>query len=181
MLTVESPVPDRLDLDLLYAESGVYVGEAGELAGRAWIDHVHTVTEDVFARVRPRTAQRFTFTSAVGTIPLQMGDPGPTPLGSSSSCDRPGSASPREPRRSSRSPRPNQVVTFRVEATAGGQAHPIQLLVRAPSGRPLDEPQTLVVRTAAVNTVALVITAAAALGLAVLWVRRLIRVRQEST
>ena len=179
MLTVESPAPDRLDLDLLNAESGVYVGETGELAGRAWIDHVHTVTEDVFARVRPRTAQRFTFTSAVGTIPLQMGDPGPTPLRIVVQLRSAWFRFPEGATQVVTLSRPNQVVTFRVEATAGGQAHPIQLLVRAPSGRPLDEPQTLVVRTAAVNTVALVITAAAALGLAVLWVRRLIRVRRS--
>ena len=179
MLTVENPTPDRLDLDLLYAESGIYVGEAGELAGRAWIDQVHTVTEDVFARVRPRTAQRFTFTSAVGTIPLQMGDPGPTPLRIVVQLRSAWFRFPEGATQVVTLSRPNQVVSFRVQATAGGQAHPIQLLVRAPSGRQLDDPQTLVVRTAAVNTIALVITVAAALGLAVLWARRLIRVRRS--
>ena len=179
MLTVESPVPDGLDLDLLYAEAGVYVGGAGELAGRAWIDQVHTVTEDIFVRVRPHTAQRFTFTSAVGTIPLQMGDPGPTPLKIVVQLRSAWFRFPQGATQVVTLSRPNQVVSFRVQATAGGQAHPIQLLVRAPSGRPLDDPQTLVVRTAAVNTIALVITVAAALGLAVLWARRLIRLRRS--
>ena len=70
--------------------------------------------------------------------------------------------------------RPDQIVSFRVEATAGSQGHPIQMLISAPSGRVLDS-QLLVVRTASVSRIALAITVLAALGLVVLWVRRLLR------
>lgn len=177
MLTETSDLPDQMDRDLLYAESGVYLGETGEQIGRAWIDQVHTQTEAIFSQVRPNTAQRFTFTSAVGTIPLQMGDPGPTPLKIIVQLRSAWFSFPDGPTQIVTLTRPNQVVSFRVEAAAGGQAHSIQLLVRSPSGRPLDQPQTLIVRTAAVNRIALLVTLAAALGLVVLWTRRLIRVR----
>ncbi len=178
MLVEPTPLPDELGGDLLYAEAGVYLGEAGELAGRAWIDQVHTATEDVFSRARPQPAQEFTFTSAAGTIPLRMGDPGAAPLKIVVQLRSAWFRFPDGPVQIVTLSRANQVVTFKAEATAGGQAHSIQLLVRAPSGRPLDDPQTLVVRTAAVNRIALEITVLAALGLAVLWARRLIRVRR---
>jgi len=139
---------------------------------------VNAVTENIFARVRPQTAQFFTFTSATGTIPLRMGDPGDTPLKIVIQLRSAWFRFPEGPTQIVTLTRPNQVVSFRVTATAGGQAHPIQMLVRAPSGRPLDDPQTLVVKTAAVSRVALVITVLAAIGLGVLWIRRLLRVRR---
>ena len=179
MLVEEDPTPGLLDTDLLYAEWGGYLGVVGEQAGRVWIDHVHTVTEGVFARVRPQTAQIFTFTSATGKIPLSMGDPGDTPLKIVVQLRSAWFRFPDGRTQIVTLTEPNQVVSFRVTATAGGQAHPIQLLVRAPSGRALDDPQTLLVRTAAVSRVALVITVLAALGLGVLWARRLLRVRRS--
>jgi hypothetical protein len=185
MLVTPSPVPDRLDLDLLYAESGAYLG-SGEFTGRAWIDHVTTTTGAVFERVGPPPAgptgstQVFTFTSKRGTVPVQMGDPGATPLRVVVQLR---SAWFRFPDGSIKTvvlSHPNQVVSFQVEATAGSQGHTIQLLVRAPqpSGRPIDQ-HALVVRTAAVNRFALFITAAAALGLVILWTRRLVRSRRS--
>ena len=71
------PEPNRLERDLLYAEAGAYVGN--EAAGRAWIDDVHTTVNNFFARARPQESREYTFTSREGTIPLRMGDPGPTP------------------------------------------------------------------------------------------------------
>ena len=78
MLSGPSPLTDQLERDLLYSEAGQYVGD--EIHGRAWYDQVHSVTTGIFARAAPNTSQVFTFTSRAGTIPLQMGDPGPTPL-----------------------------------------------------------------------------------------------------
>ena len=74
MLVESTPLPDRLGLSLLYAESAVYLGN--EVAGQAWIDHVNVVTSDVFARAVPDTSQAFTFLSETASIPLRMGDPG---------------------------------------------------------------------------------------------------------
>ena len=180
MLTQPSAVPDQLEQDLLYAEAGVYIG--AETKGRAWFDQVHTVTNSVFSKILPPRSggpPTFTFTSRAGTIPIQMGDPGSTPL---TVVVQLRSAWFRFPDGSAQTvtlQAPNQVVKFRVEATAGSQEHPIVMMVRSPSGRLLDQPTTLAVRTAAVNLIALIVTAAAALGLVVLWTRRLLRVRRR--
>jgi hypothetical protein len=67
-------------------------------------------------------------------------------------------------------------VVFRVQATGAGQGS-VQVIVRAPNGRVLSE-SILVVRSTAFNRIALAITAAAALGLVLLWVRRLVARRR---
>jgi hypothetical protein len=178
MLAVPSTVPDQLEQDLLYAEAGVYVG--AEVKGRAWFDQVHTVTDGVFSQVLPPRSTgppTYTFTSSVGRIPIQMGDPGTTPLTVIVQLRSAWFSFPNATQTVTLD-RPNQVVTFVVKATAGSQEHPIVMVVRAPSGRVLDS-RTLAVRTAAVNLIALVVTAAAALGLVVLWARRLLRLRRS--
>jgi hypothetical protein len=177
MLVASDPEPDRLERDLLYAEAGIYVGN--EQAGRAWIDHVHTTVSDFFGRAQPQESQEFTFTSREGTIPLRMGDPGPTPM---KLIVQLRSAWFRFPNGSTQTvtlERPNQIVSFRVEANAGSQGHPIQMLVSAPSGRLLYQ-QALVVRTSSVSAIALLITVLAAIGLVILWVRRIIRRRRSA-
>ena len=83
-----------------------------------------------------RPLSGFTFTSATGTIPLRMGDPGDTPLKIVVQLRSAWFRFPDGDQQIVTLTRPNQVVSFRVTATAGGQAHPIQMLVRAPSGRP---------------------------------------------
>ena len=135
MLVTSSPEPDRLERDLLYAEAGTYVGN--ELAGREWIDQVHTTVSDFFARAQPQESQQFTFTSGEGTIPLRMGDPGSTPMKLTVQLRSAWFTFPDGAKQTVTVTRPNQIVTFRVEATAGSQVHPIQMLVRAPTGRVL--------------------------------------------
>ena len=176
MLVDSDPLPDRLDRELLIAESGVYVGN--EQAGRAWIDHVQLTAADFFARAQPQQGQEFTLTSREGTIPLRMGDPGPTPVKlvvqlRSAWFDFPDGST-----QTVTLDHPNQIVSFRVQATAGSQGHPIQMLISAPSGRLLFQ-EPLVVRTAAVSRIALAITVLAAAVLVVLWVRRLVRRRRS--
>ena len=69
---------------------------------------------------------------------------------------------------------PDEVVTVDVVAKASGP-QTIRVKTRAPSGRDLGEDQNLVVRTTAVNSVALWITVGAGVLLLLLWARRLIR------
>jgi uncharacterized protein DUF6049 len=171
MLVRATPLPDRLERNLLYAEAAEYVG--GELAGLAWIDQVDRLTESTFARAVPDTSQVFTFTSRTGTIPLRMGDPGETPLRVVVQLRSARLRFPQGAERTVTLARPNQIVTFLVEATATGQSS-IQVVVRAPSGRPI-QLGTLVVRSTAVNRIALIVTLAAALALVALWSRRLFR------
>ncbi len=178
MLVDADPEPDRLERDLLIAESGVYVGN--EDAGRAWIDHVHDSVSGFFLLAQPQASQEFTITSRDGTIPLRMGDPGSTPVKVVIQLRSPWFDFPDGSTQTVTLDHPNQIVSFRVEATAGSQGHPIQMLVSAPSGRLLFQ-EPLVVRTAAVSRIALLITVLAAAGLVILWARRIVRRRRSAT
>lgn len=173
MLVDPSAVPDRLDRNLLYAEAGQFVVD--EAAGRSWIDQVNSITEAVFAQAQPEGPQAFAFTARAGTIPVRMGDPGPVPLRVEVQLRSAWFRFPQGNTQLVTLDQTNQVVNFRVEATASSQGHSIEMIVSAPTGRALGKPQTLVVRSAAVNRIALYITIAAALGLVALWSRRLVR------
>jgi hypothetical protein len=109
-----------------------------------------------------------------------MGDPGPTPVKlvvqlRSAWFDFPDGST-----QTVTLDQPNQIVSFRVQATAGSQGHPIQMLISSPSGRLLFQ-EPLVVRTASVSRIALAITVLAAALLVVLWVRRFVRRRRSVT
>jgi hypothetical protein len=165
-------VPVGLRRDLLTAEGNEFIGE-GEAAGRAWIDHVNTETGAVFARVAPVEPQAFTLTSSEGTVPLRMGDPGETPLTVEIQLRSSKFEFPDGNEQTVTLSRPDQIVTFTVQAKAAG-TQTIRVKTRAPSGRTLDE-RNLAVRTTTVNAIALGITAVAALILLLLWSRRYIR------
>ncbi len=175
MLTESSPVPDRLRLDLLVAESHRYL--ADEVAGRAWLEDAAKTTAAVFKRVTP-SVQSFTLTSREGTIPLLMGDPGPIPLRvtlelRSSRFEFPGGN-----RREVLLEGPNQIVQFDVVSTTAGR-HEIEVIVEAPSGRVISV-RRMEVRSTALNAIALLVTGAAAFGLLLLWLRRWFRRRTTS-
>ena len=168
MLVNPSRVPDRMGRDLLYAESAAFLGN--EDAGRAWIDQVNAVTGAVFSRAVPDSSQVFTFTAETGSIPLIMGDPGDLPIRFTVQLRSNRLRFPDGARQTVTLTRPNQIVTFRATAKAAGQGQ-IQVIVRAPSGRPIRQ-TTLIVRSTAVNHIALAVTVAAALLLLALWSRR---------
>ncbi len=169
MLVEPTPLPDRLGRDLLYAESGEYLGN--ETAGRLWIDHVNQVTHDVFSRAVPDTSQVFTFLSDTASIPLRMGDPGALPIRFSLQLRSNRFRFPGGDRQTVTLTRPNQIVTFDATALASGQGT-IQVVLRAPSGRAIRQ-TTLNVSSRSVNRIALLVTGAAALVLVGLWSRRL--------
>jgi len=171
MLVQDSPIPDRLARNLLYAESAEYLGN--ELAGRAWIDQVNRVTEGVFARAVPDTSQVFTFTSETGTIPLLMGEPAALPIRFTLQLRSNRFRFPGGDQQSVTLTEPNQIVTFDATALAAGQGT-IQVIVRAPSGRPIGQTQ-MTVRSTSVNHIAVAVTVVAALVLVGLWSRRLFR------
>jgi hypothetical protein len=173
MLVEPTPLPDRLGRDLLYAESGEYLGD--ETAGRVWIDHVNQVTHDVFSRAVPDTSQVFTFLSDTASIPLRMGDPGALPIRFSLQLRSNRFRFPGGDRQTVTLTRPNQIVTFDATALASGQGT-IQVVLRAPSGRAIRQ-TTLNVSSRSVNRIALLVTGAAALVLVGLWSRRLVKRR----
>ena len=171
MMVDGSPIPDRLARDLLFAESAEYLGNEG--AGRAWIDQVNRVTDAVFARAVPDTSQEFTFLAETGSIPLIMGDPGEFPIRFSLQLRSSRFLFPQGDRQTVTLTDADQIVTFEASALAAGQGT-VQVIVRAPSGRPIGQTQ-LSVRSTSVNHIALGVTIAAALVLLGLWSRRLFR------
>jgi hypothetical protein len=171
MLVESTPLPDRLGLSLLYAESAVYLGN--EAAGQAWIDHVDVVTSDVFSRAVPDTSQVFTFLSETASIPLRMGDPGELPIRFTLQLRSNRYRFPEGDRKVVTLTQPNQIVTFEATALASGQGT-IEVVVRAPSGRAIRQTK-LTVSSRSVNRVALIVTGVAALVLVGLWSRRLFR------
>ena len=175
LLPLVDPLSERLDRCLLYSEAGGYVGD--ELHGRAWYDFVHNTLMSIFDKAAPDTSQVFTLTSEAGTIPIGMGDPGPLPLHVVLVLRSSRFTFPDGETKSVTLTRPDQIVPFRVDTTAGGQGV-IQVYVRAP--RPSGiyvTTRTLVVRSTQLNTIAVIITLAAGLVLVALWSRRLFRRR----
>jgi hypothetical protein len=173
---VEEPAgeADRLRRALLYAEGSQYLGKEG--SGRIWINWVNDVIDSTFDAIAPDTARPLTFTSRSGTIPLRMGDPGARVLTvrvelASVRVDFLGTGS-----RSVRITEPNQVITFDAEVRAAGTSE-VEVFVRSPDGIELSR-TVLVVRSTAINPIALAITIGAGLVLVALWSRRLFRRRQ---
>jgi hypothetical protein len=134
---------------------------------------VNAFTDDVFQRVLPVDTQAFTLTSDEGSLPLRMGDPGDTPLRVQIQLRSSRFDFPDGNEQTVTLTEPDQVVVFTVQAKAAG-SQTIKVRTRAPSGRSLDE-SNLTVRTTAVNSIAVIITGAAALLLVALWSRRYIR------
>ena len=172
---VEEPVDevDRLRRALLTAEASQYLPSEG--SGHVWIDAVNRVVDRTFDRLAPDTSRVLTFTSRSGTIPLRMGDPGGRILDV-----RVELASGRVEflegnKRTVRLERPDQVITFPVEVKAAGPSR-IEVVVRSPDGVELSR-AVLLVRSTAVNPIALLITIGAGLSLVALWSRRLFRRR----
>jgi hypothetical protein len=118
-----------------------------------------------------------TFTSRSGTIPLRMGDPGDRVLNvrvelASGRVDfLDGNV------RSVRLAQANQFITFGVEFKAAGPSD-IDVSVVSPNGTILSR-SVLVVRSTAVNPIALIVTIGAGLVLVGLWSRRLFRRRNR--
>jgi hypothetical protein len=169
MLTQASPVPDELTRDIYYAESAQYVTDWE--AGTSWLNAVAATTQQAFDSVKPQVGQGFTFTSGEGTIPILMGDPGPIPLRVTVELQSSQFDFPDGWQREVVLERPDQVVSFRVIAKGAGQ-NPILVDVVAPNGDEIGDPQAIVVRSTAVNHIALLVTLAAAGVLALLYSRR---------
>jgi len=174
---VEEPVGEveRLRRSLFTAEASQYILSEG--SGRAWINAINGVVDRTFERLTPDTSRPLTFTSRSGAIPVQMGDPGGRILNV-----RVELASGRvefldDNVRTVRLEQPGQVITFPVEFKAAGPSK-IEVVVRSPDGVELSR-AVLLVRSTAVNPIALMITVGAGLILLGLWSRRLFRRRSS--
>ena len=133
------------------------------------------MVDRAFDGLAPDTSRPLTFTSRSGTIPLRMGDPGGRVLNV-----RVELASGRvefldDNEQVVRLEQPDQVITFPVEVKAAGPSR-IEVVVSSPKGVELSR-AVLLVRSTAVNPIALMITVGAGLVLVGLWSRRLFRRR----
>ena len=147
---------------------------ARAIRARGRIDPVVVGSAGELASVLPDVGQEFLLTSSEGSIPLRMGDPGPSALTVQVVLRSASFEFPNGNERTATLEGPDEVVTVDVVAKASGP-QTIRVKIRAPSGRDLGEDQNLVVRTTAVNSVALWITVGAGVLLLLLWARRLIR------
>jgi hypothetical protein len=186
MLPEGDQTPTDLRRRLYLATAPPYLLDPG--AGQPWISSVQDTTQRAFAAVTPPTIpgrdSNITLTSREGTIPIQMGDPGPTPLHvtvelQSTSFtfpnDDPQHANPQDVLLD----RPGQVVSFDVVAQGSGQ-NPIDVVVFAPNGQEISRTR-FTVRSTTFNRTALLITSAAAVGLVALYGRRWVRRRRRAT
>jgi hypothetical protein len=164
---------DRLRRSLLYAEASQYIGNEG--SGQVWIDSVNGVIDRTFSRLQPDTSRVLTFTSRSGTIPLRMGDPGDRVLNVKVVLESGRVDFLDGNERIVRLDQANQVITFPVEVKAAGPSN-IDVFVVSPNDAVLSQGR-LVVRSTAVNPIALIITIGAGLILVGLWSRRLFRRR----
>ena len=168
MLPSGDPQPNRLDRNLFVAEAAGYLVD--ESGGRAWISSAHSTTHAAFRSTLPAPDQAFTLTSRSGTIPVSLGDPGPRPLKAVFTLRSPRMTFPDGATKTVTLARENQTVTFAVQTNAVGPS-PVLVTVTAPNGHTIGQ-QTLLVRSTAVNTIALAITVGAGLVLLLLWARR---------
>jgi len=189
MLPEGDQTPTDLRRRLLLATAAPYLLD--ESSGQPWISSVQDTTRGAFAAVAPGpppgsnagNISNITLTSRQGTIPIQMGDPGATPLhvivqlqSTSFTFAAPGAArgNPQDVVLT----RPAQVVAFDVVAQGSGQ-NPIDVVVRAPNGTEIARTR-ITVRSTAVNRIALFVTLGAALGLVALYGRRWVRRRRKA-
>jgi hypothetical protein len=174
MVGSASEVPTELRRKLFVATAPPYVTDPA--AGQPWLTTVDATTQQAFRAVAPSVSPDFTFTSREGTIPIVMGDPGPTPLRVTVELESLQFSFPDGNSQSVTVDGPGQIVYFRVVANTSGQ-NPIAVWTRAPNGLAIADPLTVVVRTTTVNHIALLVTIGAGLGLLALYSRRWFRRR----
>ncbi len=185
MLGPGSEEPTDLRRRLFTATEPAYLSDP--LAGTPWLTSVDSTVSQAFAAVTPNLNNaQFTLTSHEGTIPLQMGDPGDHAYHVTVELSSQDFTFPDGDSQNVVVDQPGQEVSFRVVANSSGQ-NSIYLQVRAPNGRliPVNngstDPIAIPVRSTAVNSIALLVTVLAALGLVALYVRRWFRRRTNPT
>jgi len=155
-------------------------------SGQPWLTSVDAVANAAFQAVTPQVSgESFTFTSREGTIPMQMGDPGEQAFHVTIQLHSQDFTFPRGDKQAVVVDHPGQVVSFQVVANASGQ-NALGVTVTDPNGRlvPVNngttDPILVGVRTTAVNSIALLVTVLAALGLVALYARRWFRRRRTN-
>jgi hypothetical protein len=186
MLGPGSAEPTDLRRRLFTATEPTYLSDP--TSGQPWLSSVDTTVSQAFAAVTPKVAngERFTLTSHEGTIPLQLGDPGDHAYHVTIELRSQDFTFPTGAEQDVVVDQPGQIVSFRVTANSSGQ-NSLYVSVHDPNGRivPVNpdgstNPIAIAVRTTAVNSIALLVTVLAALGLVALYARRWFRRRRTN-
>jgi hypothetical protein len=168
MLVDGSDAADRLDTQLLTAESGRFVQDPA--AGEAFIASVLDKVDATFEAVRPDARQTITLTAnSQKGVPIRVTNGNGEPLRVTVQLVSPHlRASP--PKSVVLPPRQTETVSFDIELKTTGR-FPAQVQVLSPSGHLIGQ-TTLIVRSTALNSIALVITVGAAILALLVWARR---------
>lgn len=168
MLVGESTKPDQLETQLLIAEAGRFVNDLA--SGQAFIAAVRDTVGAAFAGVRPDTGQVITLTSSSGKgIPVQITNANREPLRVMVRLVSPHLQT--TPQSTVVLPAGvTETVSFDVRLNTTGR-FPVDVQIVSPSGRVINQ-ATLIVRSTALNRIALVITIGAALLAILVWARR---------
>lgn len=168
MLVQDSPEPERLETQLLLAESGSFLSDP--TSGFAFIQAASARVDAAFAAVRTDAGPVVTLTSRTGSsIPVLVTNGAEEAYRVSVALV---SQYLRDPPSEDLVLQPGEEreLTFEVDVNATGRFK-VFIQVVAPAGRVLSE-SWIVVRSTAYSTIALIITVTAAIVLVLVWARR---------
>ncbi|HET9722952.1 MAG TPA: DUF6049 family protein [Actinomycetota bacterium] len=169
MLAVDSPEPDRLDTQLLLAESGDFLTDPA--SGIAFVADADRHVTRVFEAVTADAGDVVTLTSRSGaTLPVFVTNDAEETIRVSVALVSQYLVSSPLSEDVVLAPGDAQTLTFEVELKTTGR-FPVAVEVVAPGGRVIGE-TSVIVRSTAYSRVALIITIAAGLVLVLVWVRR---------
>jgi len=169
ILAEVSSEPDRLETQLLLAESGAFLTDPS--SGFAFIADTDRHVDDAFAAVTADAGDVVTLTSRSGaTLPVLVTNEGEEAVRVSVALES--QYLVRSPLSEDLvlAPAEARTLTFEVDLKTTGR-FPVTIRIAAPGGRPIGG-SSVIVRSTAYSRIALIITIAAAVVLVLVWVRR---------
>jgi hypothetical protein len=168
------PLLDQLRRQILLSQSRYLAGHEDERL--AFLRSVRLAVAGEFGKIRPPQASSVTLTSRGGIIPVTLHNDAGYPVEVELTLRSARLRFVGGPSRTVQLARPVQQFAFPVRAQTTGR-FPVRVELATPDGEPIGSSR-IVVRSTAYNSVALLITAGAALFLAVWWGRRLLSRRR---
>lgn len=170
----QPPLVEQLRRGLLLSESRYLAGHESDRL--SLIRSVRVAVAAEFGKIHPPTASSITLTSRGGIIPVTLRNDAGYPVRLQLTLRSSRLSFVGGPSRGVRLERPVEQFVFPVRAQTTGR-FPVRVELKTPDGAPIGSSR-IVVRSTAYNRVALVITAGAALFLALWWGRRLLSRRK---
>lgn len=169
ILVEDSDEPDRLDTQLLLAESGDFLTDPS--SGFAFVADAGRHVNDAFAAITADAGAVVTLTSRSGaTMPVFVTNEAEEAVHVSVALES--QYLVRSPLSEDvvLAPGDAQTLTFELDLKTTGR-FPVRIVIAAPGGRPIGQ-SSVIVRSTAYSRIALIITIAAGLVLVLVWARR---------